>query len=296
MGQRQPALRPARRSRPASRSPARSTRRPAPRRRGARSPARPRSRRSRAGRRTGIRAPPDPGRTAITKSPRSRAASSRPSWAGPAPRTSRRFGSEPGSLATRPHCRDTTRRCARGRPRTTSGRASRAAAPPCRSMPMWRSTWPGRSGTCVLSSRGLPSTSSTRSRDLRDRDVDARRDVEHLAGDAVDVGGDHGLDRLGVVVDVEPVARGVPVAVDGQRLVRERLRDEARDHLLRVLARAVVVERPHDHDRQPVRDPVRVREPVGARLRRRVRRARVERMLLAPSAPSPRSRRPRSTR
>jgi len=34
-----------------------------------------------------------------------------------------------------------------------------------------------------------------------------------------------------------PVARGVSVAVDRQRLAGERLRDEARDHLLRMLAR-----------------------------------------------------------
>ena len=31
---------------------------------------------------------------------------------------------------------------------------------------------------------------------------------------------DHRLDRLRVVVDVQPVARRVPVAVDRQRLVR----------------------------------------------------------------------------
>ena len=59
-------------------------------------------------------------------------------------------------------------------------------------------------------------------------DVDPGRDVDHLAGETVDVGRDDGLDRLGVVVDIEPVARGVAVAVDRQRLTRERLRDEAR--------------------------------------------------------------------
>ena len=58
------------------------------------------------------------------------------------------------------------------------------------------------------------------------------------------------------------------------------LRDEPRHDLLRMLARPVVVERPHDHDRQPVGDEVRVGEPVGARLRRGVGAARIERMLL----------------
>ena len=54
--------------------------------------------------------------TAITStSPRTRAASSRPSWAGPAPRTRRR-GRAPGSPATRPRCRGTRQSCARGRP------------------------------------------------------------------------------------------------------------------------------------------------------------------------------------
>ena len=86
--------------------------------------------------------------------------------------------------------------------------------------------------------------------DLADRDVDPGRDVDHLAGDIVDVGGDHGLDRLGVVVDVEPVTARAAVAVHRERLVAQRLRDEARDHLLRMLVRAVVVERPDDDDRQ----------------------------------------------
>ena len=104
--------------------------------------------------------------------------------------------------------------------------------------------------------------------------------LTHLACDRVDVGLDDRLDRLGVVVDVEPVAAGVAVAVHRQRLVRERLGDEPRDHLLRVLPRAVVVERAHDHDRQAVGDVVAVREAVGARLRRGVRAARVQRVLL----------------
>jgi hypothetical protein len=55
--------------------------------------------------------------------------------------------------------------------------------------------------------------------DARHRDVDAGRQVDHLARDAVDVGRDDRLDALGVVVDVEPVAARVPVAVDRQRLV-----------------------------------------------------------------------------
>jgi hypothetical protein len=41
--------------------------------------------------------------------------------------------------------------------------------------------------------------------DVADGDVDPGRDVDDLAGEPVDVGSDDRLDRLGVVVDVEPV-------------------------------------------------------------------------------------------
>ena len=47
-----------------------------------------------------------------------------------------------------------------------------------------------------------------------------------------------------------------------------------------MLARPVVVERPHDHDRQAVGDEVAVREPVAAGLRRGVGAARLERVAL----------------
>src|SRR5207247_514601 len=74
-----------------------------------------------------------------------------------------------------------------------------------------------------------------------------------------------------VVVDIEEVAARVAVAVDRQRLTGERLRDEAWDHLLRVLARGVVVERADEHDREPVRDVGRGGEAAGPRSRGRAR-------------------------
>ena len=135
---------------------------------------------------------------------------------------------------------------------------------------MCRSTWPSRSSTKTFSTSAADRCQH-RVGHVAHRDVDPGRDVHDLAGKRVDVRSDDRLDRLGVVVDVEPVAARVPVAVDRQRLARERLRDEARDHLLRVLARPVVVERADDHDRQPVGDVVRVGEPVAAGLRRSVR-------------------------
>ena len=97
--------------------------------------------------------------------------------------------------------------------------------------------------------------------------------------------GDERLDRGRGVVDVEPVAARVTVPVDRQRLAHERLRDESRHDLLRMLPRPVVVERAHDHDRQVVRDPVAVGEAVPACLRGRVGAARVERVLLVHRVP-----------
>ena len=200
-----------------------------------------------------------------------------------------------GSPATTPHSRGTTRWCARALPRTTCAPASRVRRSVLSVEPMCRSTWPGRSRTCAFSDDGLPSVSST---------VSAMSVTEMSMPVATLItspmtcssGRDDRLDRLGVVVHVEPVAARMPVAVDRQQLVLQRLRDEARDHLLRMLARPVVVEGPDDHDREAVRDVVRVRKPVGARLRRRVRAAGVERMLLVHGRVVARCRRPRSRR
>ena len=217
--------------------------------------------------------------SAITNSPRSRAAASRPSCAGPAPRTRRRLPVAAPGPSTRPHCRGTTRWCARARPRTTCGRASRAASPPSPSSRCGGRPARGARRTCVLSDAGLPSSSSTLSA-MSQTETSIPVATLITSPTTESSACDDRLDRLGVVVHVEPVAARVAVAVDRQRLVGERLRDEARDHLLRMLARPVVVERADDHDRQAVRDVVRVGEPVGAGLRRGVRAARVQRMLL----------------
>src|ERR671937_790624 len=66
----------------------------------------------------------------------------------------------------------------------------------------------------------------------------AAADVVDLAALAL---AQHDLDRLAVILDVQPVARLPPVAVERQRLAVERVRDEERDHLLRVLVRSVRV-------------------------------------------------------
>ena len=117
----------ARRSRPASRCPARSGRRLARRRPAARCPARPRSRRSRAGRRSGSRAQTDPGRA------RSRGAHARArrraARAGPAPRLGRGDACPGLALEDPPPPRLILAvprdRCARDLPRMTCAPSSR---------------------------------------------------------------------------------------------------------------------------------------------------------------------------
>ena len=63
-------------------------------------------------------------------------------------------------------------------------------------------------------------------------------DVVGLAGPALH---QHRVDAAAEVLDVEPVADLLAVAVDRQRVAVERVQDHQRDQLLRVLARAVVV-------------------------------------------------------
>ena len=132
----------------------------------------------------------------------------------------------------------------------------------------------------MISERGLPRSSQIRSAIALHVDVDARRDVQHLARDALERRLDDRRDRLGGVLDVQPVAARAAAAVHRQRPVLQRRGDEARDDLLGVLVGPVVVERADDHGGRPVGAPVAVDEAVAAGLRRGVRRARVERVLL----------------
>ena len=170
------------------------------RRRAARSPARPRSRGCSGGRRS--RKPGAPGSRSTTASPD--AAARAPPRAGravpgPAPRTSRRGLRGRGSLSTTPHSRDTTRRCARDRPRRTCARASRAAA-----------RLVGRADVPVdlagplrvrarVRSAGLPSTRSTSSAMSETEMSTPVATLSTSPAIALDRRLDHGLDRLGVV-------------------------------------------------------------------------------------------------
>ena len=106
--------------------------------------------------------------------------------------------------------------------------------------------------------------------DLLDRLVHAGGDVDRLALDLLQRHLAGLRDRLGRVEHVQPVAAGLAVAVDRQLLVGQRLDDEARDHLLRVLVGPVVVERSDHGDRQVIRAPIRVGQAVATGLGARV--------------------------
>src|SRR5712691_11116918 len=75
------------------------------------------------------------------------------------------------------------------------------------------------------------------------------------------------IDRLAVVEHVEPVPDVLAVAVEGERPVLDRIRDEEWGQRLRILVRAEVVRGAGDDDRQPVGRPVRARQQVAGGFR-----------------------------
>ena len=96
-----------------------------------------------------------------------------------------------------------------------------------------------------------------------------------------------------VVVDVQPVADVEPVAVQRHRPAVEQVGDEQRDDLLRELVRPVVVGAAGDAHVEAVGAGVGQGEQVAARLARRVRRVRLQRVGLRPRAVTRSSRTPR---
>jgi hypothetical protein len=76
---------------------------------------------------------------------------------------------------------------------------------------------------------------------------------------------------------VEPVADLIAVAVDGQRVARERVQDAERDQLLGVLPWPVVVRRPADDEVARISPDEGRGQQVGRRLGRRVGRGGTER-------------------
>ena len=90
---------------------------------------------------------------------------------------------------------------------------------------------------------------------------------------------DH-IDRLAVVLDIEPVSDVQTLAVYGKRLVVQRVRDHQRDQLLRELIRAVVVGAAADGHRQPVSSVICEHQKICGRFRSAVRAAGMNRRLL----------------
>ena len=78
-----------------------------------------------------------------------------------------------------------------------------------------------------------------------------------------------------MVLDEQPVAHVVALAVDGQRLALERVQEHQRDQLLGEMERAIVVGAVGDHDGQAVGVAPGPRQVVGRRLGGRIGRARV---------------------
>ena len=85
----------------------------------------------------------------------------------------------------------------------------------------------------------------------------------------------HAHQRVGVVLDEDPVAQVGAVAVDRQRLALQRVQRDQRDQLLRELPRAVVVGGVGDDGRQPVGVVPGAHQMVGRRLARGIGAARI---------------------
>ena len=109
----------------------------------------------------------------------------------------------------------------------------------------------------------------------------AAADVVDLAGPAL---AQDELDPGAVVLDVEPVPHLAAVAVQRQRLAVERVGDEQRDELLRILVRAVRVRAARDRGVDAERAHIGGDEQVAGRLGRAVRARRPQRIGLARGA------------
>ena len=94
-----------------------------------------------------------------------------------------------------------------------------------------------------------------------------------------------GVDAATDVLDEDEVAGRRTGAVNGQFLVQERAGDKAWNDLFEVLARAERVERPDDRDRDAVRRPLGVDQPVRAAFGAGIGAHRLERVLLVHQLP-----------
>ena len=95
-------------------------------------------------------------------------------------------------------------------------------------------------------------------------------DIRHLvmAADVVDLADsalvDNQVNRLAVILDIQPVADVLALAVDRQRLVGKRVGNHQRNQLLREVIGAVVVGAAADGDGQTVGSVIRQHEQIRA--------------------------------
>jgi hypothetical protein len=78
--------------------------------------------------------------------------------------------------------------------------------------------------------------------------------------------------RAGVVLDIEPVAHILALAIDRQRLALERIEDDQRNELFGKMAGAEIVRAIGEQHRQAVGVMPGAHQMIGGRFRRRVRR------------------------
>lgn len=102
-------------------------------------------------------------------------------------------------------------------------------------------------------------------------------DVVHLAHSAVV---DDEIYRLAMILDVQPVAHVLTLAVHGQRLIRERIDDRERDELLGEMIGTVIVRAAAYRDGKPVSAVISEHEEIRSRLGARIRAGRMQRSAL----------------
>src|SRR5262245_50346333 len=93
------------------------------------------------------------------------------------------------------------------------------------------------------------------------------------------------IDPLANIVNEYKVTAGGPGTVYSQFLLQQHARNEPRDYLFEVLARAKRVERPYDRRRNAVGRPIGIDQPVRAALGAGIRTHGIERMRLVHQRP-----------
>ena len=89
----------------------------------------------------------------------------------------------------------------------------------------------------------------------------------------------HQINRLTMILHVQPIADVQALAIDGQRFALQDIIDHKRNEFLRKLIRPVVVRATRDADRHTIRVAISADHQVRTRLRRRIRAVGLERRI-----------------